>query len=230
MTKSLNETTELTFEAAARLFEDFNLPAKPAEAADAPPAEPTFTVSELAAARQEAWNDGYLAAAAANNHILGRDGQRIFAELLARADDIDKGLELMAERNAAALAHWLAAAFVTALPNLSDGSMAGRTSAVMDLLRSALRSQSKIELHRETGNTVSFHNMHDICRLIESQQTDEPTDGSITIAWQQGEAQINPTRTWEEIRTAIRPLAAGEAVETSLELRITQEEFMRHVG
>jgi hypothetical protein len=233
MTKSLNEMTQitqLTFNAAARLFEDFNLPAKSAEAADAPPAEPAFTVAELSTARQEAWNDGYLAAAASNSHILGRDGQRIFAELLARADDIDKGLELMAERNAAAIARWLAAAFVTALPNLSDGSMAGRTSAVMDLLRAALRSQSKIELHGETGTAVSFRNMHDVCRQIESQQTDEPTDGSIVIAWQQGEAEINPTRTWEEIRTAIMPLAAGEAAETSLELRITQEESMRHVG
>jgi hypothetical protein len=226
----MTQITKLTFNAAARLFEDFNLPATPAEDADAPPAEPTFTVAELSAARQEAWNDGYLSAAAANSHILGRDGQRIFAELLARADDIDKGLELMAERNAAAIAHWLAAAFVAALPNLSDGSLPGRTRAVMDLLRSALRSQSKIELHNETGTTVSFHSMHDVCRQIESQQTDEPSDGSIIIAWQQGEAQINPARTWDEIRTAIMPLAAGEAAETSLELRITQEESMGHVG
>ncbi len=213
---------------AASMFEDFNLPEQPA--ADPAPPEPTFTAAELSAARQEAWNDGYVAAAAASNHTLGRDGRRIFAELLARADDIDNALEQMAEQNAAAIARWLAAAFETALPNLSGGEMEGRTRAVMDLLRSALRSQSKIELRDEAGTTVSFHSMHDACREIETQQAEEPTDGGITIAWQQGEVRIDASRTWDEIRNAMLPLAAGDAAESSFALRITQGESTQHVG
>jgi hypothetical protein len=246
----------MTSQPAAPIFEDFNLPEQPPE--DPIPPEPTFTVAELATARQEAWNDGYLAAAAAGNRDVDRDGQRIFADLLARADDIDNGLEQMAEHNAAAIARWLATAFETALPNLSDGAMVGstradgamvgstradgamdgrtradgamdgRTRAVMDLLRSALRSQSKIELHDETGTTVSFHNMHDVCRQIETRQTDEPRDRSIAIAWQQGEARIDASRTWDEIRDAFLPLA--DAAESSFVLRITQGESTHHVG
>src|SRR3954453_19861335 len=110
MTRSSNEMAQtMPPRPAASMFKDFNLPEQPA--ADPAPPEPTFTAAELSAARQEAWNDGYVAAAAASNHTLGRDGQRIFAELLARADDIDNALKQMAEQNAAAIARWLAAAF-----------------------------------------------------------------------------------------------------------------------
>jgi hypothetical protein len=206
----------------ARMLEDFNLPEQLAEAADAPPAEPTYSVSELAAARQEAWNDGYMAAVAADGCNRGHNEQRIFAELLSRADDIDQRLEQMIVQNATAITRWLVATFMVALPNLSDGSKEDRVGAVMDLLGSALRSQSKIELRNATGATVSFHSMHDVCRQIAMWQADEPTD-EITIAWQQGEAQINSARIWEEIRSAILPLAATDAAETSVELRITAE-------
>jgi hypothetical protein len=204
----------------ARMLEDFNLPERVAEAADALPPEPTFSVSELAAARLEAWNDGYMAAAAADGNNRGRDEQRVFAELLARTEEIDQRLEQMIAQNATAIARWLVAAFTAALPSLSEGSKEGRIGAVMDLLGSALKSQSKIELRAAAGVTVSFHSMHDVCRQIETWQADEPTDG-ITIAWQQGEALIDPSRTWEEIRNAILPLAAAEPAETSVELRIT---------
>ncbi len=204
----------------ARMLEDFGLPERAAEAANAPPAEPTYSISELAAARLEAWNDGYMAAVAADGNSRGSDERRIFAELLSRADDIDQRLEQMIAQNATAIARWLVATFIAALPGLSDGSKQDSTGVVIDLLGAALRSQSKIELRSANGASVSFHSMHDVCRQIEAWQTDEPTDG-ITIAWQQGEAQINSSRTWEEIRNAILPLAAAEAAETSVELRLT---------
>jgi hypothetical protein len=220
----------MTSSSSAWLFEDFSQPEKPVGAADAPPPEPTFDAAELAAARLESWNDGYLASAAASSHSLDRDGQTIFADLLARADDMDEKLGQMAEQNAIAIARWLAVTFATAFPNLSDGSMVGRTRAVVNLLQSTLRSQSKIEVRGERGPTVSFHSMHDVCREIETQQIEDPTGGSIFIAWQQGEAQINPSRTWDDIRSAIMPVAAGEAAENSFELRVTQGESIRHVG
>lgn len=219
----------MTANPRASLFEDFNLPKKPPE--EPTPSEPTFSVADLAAARLEAWNDGYLTAAAANATNLQRDGQTVFAELLARSDDIDKGLGLMAEQNAALIARWLVDTFVAAFPELANQPLAGRRRAVMDVLHSALRSQSKIEVRGERKPSISFHTMHDVCRQIEAQQIEDPSDSSIIIAWQQGEAQIDPSRTWEDIRQAIMPLAAADdAGQRGFQILLAQREAIRHVG
>jgi len=217
----------MAFNPTARLFEDFNLPEKPAE--DLPPPEPTFSAAELSAGRLEAWNEGYLAGAAVSADSLHRDGQGIFAEFLARSDELDEALARMTERNAAAIARWLVCTFLTAFPDLSNGSMAGRTKAVAELLQPALRSQTKIEVRGDNAPAVSFHTMYDVCRQIEAQQIENPSGGSIAIAWQQGEAELNPARTWEDIRSAIMPLAAEEAAAESFRLTLTQGESIRHV-
>lgn len=218
----------MTASRVAGMFEDFNLPEKPAE--EPRPPEPGFSVGELDAARLEAWNEGYMAAAAAGADTLRRDGQSVLAELLARSDDIDSQVGLMAERNAASIARWLVDTFVAAFPNLANYPVTGRTRAVMDVLEATLRSQSKIEVRGEKGPTVSFHTMHDVCRQIEAQQTEDPSGGSIIIAWQQGEARIDQSRTWEDIRKAILPLAAAEAAEHGFQILLAQRESIRHVG
>jgi hypothetical protein len=220
----------MTAHALAGLFEDFNLPAVAVDAAELPPPEPTFTTAELTAARQQAWNDGYMTASTADGRNIAREGRQVFGDMLARSDELDIWLGAMAERNATALARWLVSAFVTAFPDLSNGSPAGRTRAVMELLQSALRSQSKIEVHDSAGRVVSFHTMHDVCRQIESQQVENPAAGNIVIAWQQGEAQIDLARTWADIRSAIMPLASDPAAEASFKISVTQEESSHHVG
>jgi hypothetical protein len=219
-----------TSHSIARLFEDFNSPGMPLDAADAPPPEPTFDAAELSAARQEAWNDGFLAASAAAAIDIGREERRVFEALLARADDIDKSLGLMAAHNAAAIADWLVMTFITTFPDLAKDALTDRTRAVADLLQPVLRSQSKIEVRGESGSTVSCHSMHDVCRQIAAQQSEDPSGGTIIVAWQQGEAEIDPSRTWQDIRSAIMPVAAGGTADGSFELTVKQGEFIRHVG
>jgi hypothetical protein len=220
----------MTVHALAGLFQDFNLPVVSASPAELVPAEPTFTAAELAAARDEAWNDGYMTGSNADGQNIAREGRQVFGDMLARSDELDKWLGAMAEQSASALARWLVSAFVTAFPDLSNGSPTGRTRAVMELLQSALRSQSKIEVHDSAGHVVSFHTMHDVCRQIETQQAEDPSGGSIVIAWQQGEAQIDLSRTWADIRNAIMPLVFDTAVNASFKISVTQEESVSHVG
>lgn len=211
------------------LLEDFNQPEQAADAADAPPPEATFSASELAAARMEAWNDGYLAARGANAGNAGREAQKASADLLTRSDALDKRLEEIAERNAASVARWLVATFVTAFPHLPHGSMAARTGIVASLLQSTLMSQSTIEVRGGEGPAVSCRTMYEVYRQIEARQIEDPSGSNIVIAWQQGEARLDPSRTWEDIRSAIMPLAAATAAETSFQLIVTPEDLNRHV-
>ncbi|WP_428487335.1 hypothetical protein [Rhodopila sp.] len=211
------------------LFENFNLPEAVADAADTAPAEPTFSASALSAARQEAWNDGYLAASVAHARDLGQECRQVFADLLARSEDMDRKLGAIAEQSAASVARWLVGTFVAAFPVLAAAGPDGRIQVVADLLQPVLRSQSRIELRDRTGSSTFCESMHDVWRQIETRQTEDPTAGDIIVAWPQGEARISSTQIWDDIRAAIMPLATDAADDPPVHFTIKRTEFTGHV-
>ncbi len=185
-------------------FEDFN---RPAETVETAPPEPTFSASDLATARHEAWNEGFIAAGRGQARDNARATEQAFAALLARSDEIDRELERVAERNAAAITRWLVQAFVTTLPALASASLLGRARLATGLLQTNLRSQSRIEVRAGGGPIVACETMHDAWRQIEQWYANDPPPGDIMIDWQQGRAIIDTQRTWDQIRAAILPLA-----------------------
>jgi hypothetical protein len=230
MTKSLNDRNTMIAArpgAALCLFEDFNRPDR--QDADAPPPPPTFSEVELAAAREEAWNDGYLVATKAAERRWEDQSRQVFEELMAGAQEMDRKLDEMAEHNAASVARWLIQTFVTAFPALSASAALARTQRVADLLHSTLRSHSRIEVRHDDGPTVTCETMEEAWRHIEARHREDPAAGDIVVAWPQGQVLIDPQRAWEEIRAAILPIAADSGTEP-FHMTIKQGEYPNHVG
>lgn len=230
MTKSSTDTVQV-----ARLFENFNLPDGPPEDADLAPPEPTFTVAEMSATRNEAWNEGYITASRSGARALGRESQQVFADLLARAEDMDDRLDAMAEHYADAIARWLVQVFVTAFPAMAADSMDGRIRRVAEQLRPVLRSQTRIGVRDATGCAVWCETMADVWRHVQTRQVEEPACGDIVISWPQGEARISNETTWQAILAAVMPLlgddaAADAAADAGFQFIVRPLELIEHVG
>jgi hypothetical protein len=213
-----------------RLFENFNLPDGADDEADALPPEPMFSQAELAAARAEAWNDGYLAAARQTAERLARDARLVFADLLARSEEMDSQLVAMAEQNAAAVAHWLADSFVAAFPGLAAAAMDQRIRRVAELLQPVLKSQVNIEVHDGSGPPVRCDSLSDVWRHIQARQTEHPTGGDIVVAWPRGEARISGDAAWQDIRAAMMPLTQDAPDDAAFRFTIKRTEYAGHVG
>lgn len=229
MTKLLNDpgfSPTLTTPAIPRWFEDFNRAAELPEAEDDAPPEATYTAAELAAARLEAWNDGFVAASRGQAATHANVNDRLYRDMLSQAETLDQKLDIAAERNATLIARWLARNVIAVLPDLSAAVMADRTRRVAAMLRSALRSQTRIEL-RVGGETVMMcETMQDLCQQIAQRNLTDHPPGDVTIAWEHGEARIDLEQTWHRIRAAILPLAdnADQTVNPG------QGECLSHVG
>jgi hypothetical protein len=229
MTKLLNNpSSDLAAKArvVARWFEDFNRVSEEAEAAaDAPP-ERTYTASEMSAARQEAWNDGFLAASRGQVSATARGSELLFQELLSQAEALDRKLDTTTEQHATSITRWLARNIMTALPDLSAAAMADRTRLVAGMLRTALRSQSRIEVRAGGKAVMICETMQDLCYQITRHEMIDHSTGDIVIAWDQGEARIDIEQTWDRIKAAILPLT-GDIQQT---VATTQTERHSHVG
>ena len=146
--------------------------------------------------------------------------------MLSQAEQLDQKLDNAAERNATLIARWLARNVAAVLPDLSATVMADRTSRVAALLRSALRSQTRIELRIGNEPVTMCETMQDLCQQIAQRNlADHPPD-DVTITWEHGEARIDLEQTWQRIRAAILPLAdnADQTVNPG------QRECLSHVG
>jgi hypothetical protein len=218
MTKSLND--------AKPLFENFNplTPAKP----QAPPPEPMFSQAELDMARQHGWNEGYLAASRAHDSESTSQARRAFAELLARFEDIDRRLDVLAEQHAVILAGWLGRTFIAAFPALADAALEGRIHRVAGLLRPLLRAQAKIELHEPAGHSIGCETMASLWQAIRQRRIEAP-DADIIIAWPGGEARISPAGIWDEIQAAILPVTEHSPPAESFQFTIKPLELTGHV-
>ena len=229
MTKLLNEpgtSLTLTTSAIPHWFEDFNRAAEVNEPEDEAAPEQTYTAAEMAAARLEAWNDGFVAASRGQAATHANANDRLYREMLSQAEQLDQKLDNAAERNATLIARWLARNVAAVLPDLSATVMADRTSRVAALLRSALRSQTRIELRIGNEPVTMCETMQDLCQQIAQRNlADHPPD-DVTITWEHGEARIDLEQTWQRIRAAILPLAdnADQTVNPG------QRECLSHVG
>ncbi len=146
MTKpSISIQPESNRQIIAQWFEDFGWPAED-PVIDVTSPEEVYLAADLAAARQEAWNEGYLAACRATQHEAARVVRQSFADLLAQSEALDRRLDRLAEQNAAAIAHWLAEAFIAALPGLSQIAMRGRTEPAASLLHDTLCYATRVEI------------------------------------------------------------------------------------
>ncbi len=228
MTKLLNNPgTEVALNArvVARWFEDFNRVVEETSAAtDAPPA-PTYTAAEMSAARLEAWNDGFLAASRSQATASAGVSQQLFEELLSQADALDRKLETAAEQHATSITRWLARTVMTALPDQSAAAMVQRTRLVAEMLRSALRSQSRIEVRIGSRPVMTYETMQDFCQQIAQHDLVDHSVHDIVITWDQGEARIDIEQTWDRIKAAILPLT-GDAQQSAT---VQQGECFSHV-
>jgi len=201
----------MSFRSTAAWFENFDEPEQIAPYAEPEPEKITFDAAELSAARAEAWNDGYLAASRADAQAMQRNGQAILEQLMDRLLEVEKKLEQLVEQSAASVTDWLVDSFLTTLPGLSDRFMAERTDVVGKLLKSALILKPRIELHRSQEPVACFADLAELSRQLEAEQGPDHPAGKIVIAWQQGEAQLDRARLWDDIRAAILPLkTAGQ--------------------
>jgi len=189
----------------AKWFEDFGNPADDAVTEAAPPEE-VFHAADIAAARQEAWNEGYLAACRATQHETARAARQGFADLLAQSEALDRRLDQLAEQNAAAIAQWLAEAFIAALPSLSHAALRSRTELAASLLHETLRHATRIEVSGGPDPVVVCEALEDAWREVERRCAEDLAPDGVTIAWPRGGAHLQAERSWAEIRAAIQPL------------------------
>jgi hypothetical protein len=189
----------------AQWFEDFGRPDED-HGIEAAPSEQVFLAADLASARQEAWNEGYLAACRATQQEAARAVRQSFVDLLVQSEALDRRLDRLAEQNAVAIAHWLADAFIAALPSLSPAALRSRTEIAATLLHDTLRHATRIEISGGAGPVVACEALEDAWHEVERRLAEDPAPDDLTIGWPRGGAHLQAERSWADIRAAIQPL------------------------
>ena len=148
--------------AIAEWFENFDRPQEPAVIVvpDGPPDDAT----ELECARQEGWNEGFIAACRGAFDCAMRQEDRGVAQLFDQAKALDQRLESVIDRNALAIAQWLVEALATIIPGMLRDNAETRILAVAAILRSTIRSVTHFEVQNDRDVPLTCRSAEDAWR------------------------------------------------------------------
>src|SRR3954451_8830612 len=213
MTRPLSDTAveqRRLVRSIAGWFEDFDHP--PAPVADLPMPQPPSGPTEAEIARQEGWNDSFLAACRGGDHQAARAETLGVAVLLTKLDAMDQQLEAAVQSNATVLAQWLVEALTTIVPGLLRDEAEPRTLQVAAVLRRALRSVTKLEVCGNSGPATPCATADDAWREIIRRRNENPHEAAVSLHWPNGRASFDEARAWAEIRAAMLPMCAQTSV------------------
>ncbi len=196
--------------AIAGWFENFDRPLEPA--VTEAPAAPALGPTELELARQEGWNEGFLAACRRHGYLAESAEARAAATLLHRLEALDQRISDVADVNAIAIARWLAEALEAIVPALLQHEMEKRVAATAAVLRQTLRSVGVLEVRRSDGVAVSCSSAEEAGQVLVRLRDETADPGGISISWQDGKMCFDDRRVWADISAAILPITSRPAV------------------
>jgi hypothetical protein len=206
MIKPLNDTwpdQQSTSGIIARWFESFDRAPEPQ--AVAAPADVEAVPTDVETARQEGWNEGFLAAGRAGLLLSARASGSDAAALLTQLETLDQRMDGVAEAYATAISAWLIDVLDAVAPSLMHDEMtqvAARTAAV---LHRTLRCMTGLEVRADGGAAISCSSAEEAWRQLMRLRDETPAAQAVSICWPNGSASFDQQRTWAEIRAAIMP-------------------------
>jgi flagellar biosynthesis/type III secretory pathway protein FliH len=187
--------------------EDFDLPTRQAEPEVI---LPVFSAAELAAARDEATQEGRDLATAEAEASSRAASSRCLAEIATQMSAARAETATIAEESAEAIARLLLGCFATALPALSARHGAAEVTAVLRQLLPALRREPKIIVrinpHLVPAMTKEIHSLDaDLSARVRLIPTDAVALGDARITWDNGAASRDAASLWEQIENILAP-------------------------
>ena len=194
-----------------RLFhEDFDSPPPPEPPPEPEIIEPAYSVSELEAARAEAWREGHdsaMADARASDSATAAEALRLIAAQLAEARQEITGI---GETAADSLARLTMAALAAALPAMCAAHGEVELKAIIRALLPALHQEPKVVIRVEPGMALSLEQEidcldPDLMPHVQIIPTETVARGDIRIAWRGGGAVRDSAALWRQIEDVLMP-------------------------
>ncbi len=188
--------------------EDFDMPG----AAPEPEViEPTFSVGELAEARETAWRDGRSAGtreAAADNAAAIRE---TVAAIAAQLVDEREASATRAEHNAEAIARLLLNGFAAAFPALCARFGDDEVRALVRIVLPALSQEPAIAVRTNPRTAAAVtqevaHLAPELMAHVQTIECDEMAPGDVRVTWRNGAAVRDTASLWEQVAEALVPI------------------------
>jgi hypothetical protein len=192
---------------AALFAEDFDLP----RAAPEPEViEPVFSASELAAAREAAWQEGHavgLREAAATDAAATKQAIVQISELLRTESEVGAA---RAEQEAAAIAQLLLDSLAATFPTLAARYGDAEVRAIIRTVVPALTREPSITIraHPETTAAVVQEIGEldaDLKAQVQTVSCDNMMPGDLRVAWRNGFAVRDATALWQQVAEILAP-------------------------
>jgi flagellar biosynthesis/type III secretory pathway protein FliH len=188
--------------------EDFDLPSEGDSAPEPEVIEPTFSATELEAARAEAWKAGSDAAsaeAATANHAAIRQTVAAVAEQFSAAHD--ELLEL-AEQSATAIARLLLGSLGVVLPELAARYGEAELQAIIRIVLPGLFKEPAVTLrinpqHCATLTRDIERQDPDLAARLQIVPTESIPPGDARIGWRNGGATRDATALWDQVAATL---------------------------
>ena len=188
--------------------EDFDMPGA---AAEPEVIEPTFSVGELAEAREAAWRDGRSAglqeSAADNATAICETVTAISAQLAAERE----ASAAHAEHNAEAIGRLLLDSLAAAFPALCTRFGNDEVRALVRIVLPALSQEPTIAVRANPHTAASV--MQEVARLapelmarVETIECDDMAPGDVRVTWRNGTAVRDAASLWEQVTEALVPI------------------------
>jgi flagellar biosynthesis/type III secretory pathway protein FliH len=201
----------------AMFAEDFDLPAS---APEPEVIEPTFSVAELASAREAAWRDGHDAGieeATATDAAATRHAVEAIAGELHTASDT---LAVVVDQSADAIAHLLLDSLAATFPALCARYGDAEARAIVSVVLPGLAEEPSITIRINPRHAASV--ACEIERLdpavaarVQITECDAMPPGDVRIAWRNGVAVRDSAALWEQVVAVLAPaglLGANAAI------------------
>jgi flagellar biosynthesis/type III secretory pathway protein FliH len=172
--------------------------------------EPVFSIAELTAAREAAWQEGHDAGlraateseAAVTRQTLTAIAEQFAAERAAAAERAEQAAEAIASM----LLDSLAAAFPTLCARYGDAEV----RAIVRIVLPALTQEAAITVraHPNTARAVSQEIARldpDLAALVHLVECDAMSPGDVRIAWRNGSAVRDATALWQQVAAVLMP-------------------------
>ena len=191
----------------ALFAEDFDLP----ETTPGPEVvDPVFSASELAAAREAAWRDGYadgLQKAAESDAAATRLAMAAIAEQLAAERD---AAAIRADQSADVIARLLIDSLAVAFPDLCKQYGDAEVCAIVRVVLPGLRQEQAITVraHPRTATALAQEITRldaDLTAHVQTVVCDAMSPGDVRIAWRSGSATRDAAELWRQVASVLMP-------------------------
>lgn len=172
--------------------------------------EPTFSATELTAAREEGWQDGHAAGlremtecdAALARQALTAIAQQLSAEREAAATRAEAAAEAIARL----LVDSLAASFPALCARYGDAEVRAIVRCVLPALTQETAITARAHPHTATALAQEIARLEpELAAHVQIIECDAMSPGDVRIAWRSGSAARDATSLWEQVAAVLVP-------------------------